>query len=709
MAEGTGGLSASAPLSASASLSAPLSAPMSAPLSSAPMSADPRRQWVLSTDSLRGGRVDQAIPPASAWADPAQFGPGPPLFPGPNGPAALRGACREGAGIPPALRCAVWTANVGRAAGAGEERATLGGLQALGAAWDAALERTFGGGSEEDEGGGDIDGGGVIDIDIDIGEGMPQLPGFGLPPGEVRALLLGDAGEEEEEDGSLPLPPPGRRALRRVLGALGHLHASVEYAPLVPDVARLLLTHMPEPHAYAALRDIVGEASVYLPPTELDHLAYCRTFADIVRRAVPRTARIMERCGALGPEGLGPIFRRFFVPLLRPEHVLRIFDVYTAEGAEVLFRYGLALIRTCKASLKAAPRPATADEFWDRLRIAAHDGGTFDFDALLSRAYGRWGGAALAAASAAAPNRAAAIRDVRPRSTWFPRRRTLARMVRHNEGWAEGLLAERRRRAEEGGAGAGAFPQPPPPTRPLGLVRGPPDAGPVLAGPVSVRAALAPWMPPAHRNTGLELIYSTDVHGRSLDALYDRCSRTRHTVCLLEVLGGGGWEGGGKKGEGKGEEKVKVKEAPGGSVVGMYATQAWTRHARPRVYGDGGCFLFRARPDPVAYRWRPTEEEVADEHGDALLAEQFMVSCPTYLSMGGSKDGGCALRLNEDLTRGESAQAAGFHNDPLGGGEGGGAFEVGLVEVYRLVREIDGRCVDGDDDSAWNLGGFRGG
>ena len=117
---------------------------------------------------------------------------------------------------------------------------------------------------------------------------------------------------------------------------------------------------------------------------------------------------------------------------------------------------------------------------------------------------------------------------------------------------------------------------------------------------------------------------------------------------------------------------MKVKEAPGGSVVGMYATQAWTRHERPRVYGDGGCFLFRARPDPVAYRWRPTEEEVADEHGDALLAEQFMVSCPTYLSMGGSKDGGCALRLNEDLTRGESAQAAGFHNDPLGGGGGGG-------------------------------------
>jgi hypothetical protein len=61
--------------------------------------------------------------------------------------------------------------------------------------------------------------------------------------------------------------------------------------------------------------------------------------------------------------------------------------------------------------------------------------------------------------------------------------------------------------------------------------------------------------------------------------------------------------------------------------------------------------------------------------------------------MGGNQDGSAGLRLNEDLTIGESSPAAGFENEPLHGvGVGnGGIFDVGLVEVYGLVRQIDGR------------------
>jgi hypothetical protein len=75
------------------------------------------------------------------------------------------------------------------------------------------------------------------------------------------------------------------------------------------------------------------------------------------------------------------------------------------------------------------------------------------------------------------------------------------------------------------------------------------------------------------------------------------------------------------------------------------------------------------------------------------LLEQFMVGTRTYISMGGNQDGSAGLRLNEDLTIGESSPAAGFENEPLhGAGVGnGGIFDVGLVEVYGLVRQIDGR------------------
>ena len=57
--------------------------------------------------------------------------------------------------------------------------------------------------------------------------------------------------------------------------------------------------------------------------------------------------------------------------------------------------------------------------------------------------------------------------------------------------------------------------------------------------------------------------------------------------------------------------------------------------------------------------------------------------------MGGNDHGGSGLRINEDLTKGESSTAAGFDNDPLLPAAGG-MFEVGLVEVYQLVRQMDG-------------------
>lgn len=57
--------------------------------------------------------------------------------------------------------------------------------------------------------------------------------------------------------------------------------------------------------------------------------------------------------------------------------------------------------------------------------------------------------------------------------------------------------------------------------------------------------------------------------------------------------------------------------------------------------------------------------------------------------MGGNNQGGAGLRLNEDLTKAESSSAAGFDNEPLLPGSGG-MFEVGLVEIYQLVRQMDG-------------------
>lgn len=181
------------------------------------------------------------------------------------------------------------------------------------------------------------------------------------------------------------------------------------------------------------------------------------------------------------------------------------------------------------------------------------------------------------------------------------------------------------------------------------------------------RSHLAAWLPLSLRLSKLELIYSTNIHGRTLERFYTHCKGHRQTVTVVQVL----------------DEDA---------VVGMFANQEW--HISSQVYGDGECLLFRISPDAACFQWKPSAspddnnatngDDLEDANSVALL-EQFQVGRPNFISMGGNPDGTCGLRLNEDLTRGESAPALGFGNsDSLVPGLS--SFDVGLVEVYRLKQ-----------------------
>jgi hypothetical protein len=232
--------------------------------------------------------------------------------------------------------------------------------------------------------------------------------------------------------------------------------------------------------------------------------------------------------------------------------------------------------------------------------------------------------------------------------------------------------------------------------QPLGLVPPiqpeDPDREPVvakLAESIVVRTKLAEWLPLSLRFTKLQLIYSTNHHGRTLENLYRHVANARRTIMLIEPIS---------------TQQVMV--------IGMFAPQTW--HPSTRVYGDGSCFLFRIVEDKMdgetqCWKWHPKElknllsDEIVLEEESAstssllnpsndnatALLEQFQVGTHSYISMGGNPNGTSGLRLNEDLTKGESSPAAGFDNESLAGD----FFEVGLVEVYQMVREMDGRAV----------------
>ena len=97
----------------------------------------------------------------------------------------------------------------------------------------------------------------------------------------------------------------------------------------------------------------------------------------------------MEEIGALHPIGLDPILKRFFIPLLRRKHVLRIMDIYTGEGSHAIFRLGTTLCCLAHAHLGDSVRHHcdNAATFWEGVRFFAHSK-RFNFDIFLHQAYG---------------------------------------------------------------------------------------------------------------------------------------------------------------------------------------------------------------------------------------------------------------------------------------------------------------------------------
>mmetsp|Transcript_29452 Transcript_29452/g.35859 ORF Transcript_29452/g.35859 Transcript_29452/m.35859 type:complete len:521 (-) Transcript_29452:211-1773(-) len=519
--------------------------------------------------------------------------------------------CRNG--ISPILRCAVWTTNVIRTANPEQNRhltdeyGTLKNIRAVDHGWETALKQVFPHPSDEKS---------------------AVVPDMGIGKEALEAAMEGAT-------------PRGRKAMKQVLCTVQHV-LGVEYCPMLPDVAAVLLNCMPESYAYATIREMIDCPGTYLNLSRIDHYAWCKAFSDILKRFYPQTFSDMESIGATSPDGLDPICKRFFVGLLQRKHVLRVMDMYTIEGTKLIFRVGLALISLYKKTMKnMAIKDSTS--WWNQIREFTHSP-NFHFNTVLRRAYNLHGS------------------NLRRRIR-FPRRRIIQRMVKLNEPWAEDHAPRE------------VYVAPP---KPLGFVEN--NKIPLkLAQNAAVRAHLAQWLPIHLRSTKLDVIFSTDCHGRSLGSFYEECRAAKHTVTLVEVL-------------------------DTGDVIGMYASQKW--RVNNQIYGDGECFLFTMAGDtPKCYKWDPNDYSLEENEKDEALMEEFMIGRRNYLAMGGGADGTCGLRLNEDLTRAESATVPCFSNEPLAG-RNLTEFDVGLVEVYRFVREVDGKGIDGgDSDRVWNFPG----
>lgn len=657
-----------------------------------------------SVDTLRGKELDQVIPHPSSWREQ------PPLIVGPRGQEEttvwLKGLIRKG--IPPALRCAMWLSNVIQTVHPHQEPAywreyrTLAKVRALDHAYESVLEQIVSVPSSGDHSN-TTDHPSNMDDD-DVWKTFP-VPSFGQSTSSssisfaASAPWLGD------------VTMSGHLSKARVLMALNRV-IGLSYAPLVPSLTTLLLTAMSESYVFCAIREMTHAGCYcYFPVSRREQVAWCRAFVDVFTKLHKATAQYLEDRDVLEVDHLTPIFQDFFIGILPLTYVLRILDIYTLEGGKVLFRFGTALFVLYKLySAEQLITISTAAEWWDGLRSWAHSD-QFQFDVVVRKAYGLHG------------------KGIR-RQLRFPRRAILERIIKMEE---ERIIAQ-------GGDENDDYndQDDEPPAQPLGLVQPEPalptsvnqeTVKPILAQSTMNRLHLAEWLPLALRMTNLELLYSTNYHGRSLEMFYQRVKSAKHTILICEAypIRDHVADSGGPAASSSTASSSHVSSQP--AIIGMYASQAW--RISTQIYGDGGCFLFRLEPNAKCWKWSLKNQSHGneshssaahfidtldlehsanagddfDEHGkdsdvnnnETALLEQFMVGTRTYISMGGNKDGSAGLRLNEDLTRGESSKAAGYDNDALhevnnnGGSVGSSVFEVGLVEVYGLVRQIDGK------------------
>jgi len=562
----------------------------------------PMNMFVLSVGALQSDIPNQT--PGYRWER------SPPLFQHKGVKAnkirTLKKMCRKG--IPPELRLAIWLISTVRIARPNQtieetyEYGVMGKVEVLSHGWDIILDNLFPHDSDK--------------------EGLTIPPNFESSPNEIREFLTKTQLNEQIFE----------KGVYKILHAAIH-QLGIEYCPLLPAITTIFLSAMPECHAYSAIREMSNTADYYFPISKIEHFKWCKTFADLTRKSYRKTAIAMEACGALTPSGLDPIFRRFFITILKREHVLRIMDMYAIEGYKTLLRVGIMIITECREYMTVIEFK-NVDAFWKGVHRVAHSD-NFDIDFLIKQTYGK--------------------SKIHSRQA-FPTRKFITRLMEHNEEWAEKYSSTQYSETNQ---------------RPLGFVKG--DIPIKLAEQSCARLTLAEFLPFALKNTKIELIYSSNEHGRTLSNLYRHCAVAKHTIMLMEIL-------------------------QTGATIGMFATDTW--QSNRNVYGDGGCMLFRLSPDPACYHWSNSDDlERSDSNKliSEVLRSQFMISKADFIAMGSNEDGLNGLRLNEDLTIGSSARACGFNNEPLAGEEYPD-FDIGLIEVYRFVREIDGKPVDGEED-----------
>ena len=101
---------------------------------------------------------------------------------------------------------------------------------------------------------------------------------------------------------------------------------------------------MPESYTYYTVREMMN-TSHYLPVCQKDYYSWCKSFEVFVKRMSKDHHRELSQIGMLTPEGLEPVFSRFFTTIMKRQDVLHFMDIFLVDGSKAIFRLALSFLQ----------------------------------------------------------------------------------------------------------------------------------------------------------------------------------------------------------------------------------------------------------------------------------------------------------------------------------------------------------------------------
>lgn len=355
-------------------------------------------------------------------------------------------------------------------------------------------------------------------------------------------------------------------------------------------------------------------------------------FKKLLWEFMPSTFKSLESIDGLSDKHLYEIFKNLFVHIFPHDLVLIIMDPFFFEGEKILFRYGLALIRLFKHEIKRGDFE-TGNEFWLRVKTGMNDAENkaklqeyaFEGANIFSKVRGRYmkiGKSVINALEVASREDSAATREssVVVSTTGISSKSPF-------ENSSSSILDEK------------------------------------------MKDSLAVMLPELSNFRNFEVVYSTLLHGTSLETLYRKTRGLSPCILIIQAL------------------NFKA-------VFGAYLSCAMSPPSKSPK-GDAQTFCFRIdgnhrdkHPSAILSDLSHAdhdEDSTTTDISRAAILQQYCVCANDYISFGGSLQHMTnAIRITDDLnacTTGPSDTYGNAGSLVLETEEKEHTFQIGLLEV----------------------------